>query len=152
MEKNHDWIKEVKVIKIKEYTHVMKLEFQTVEEAERALERGLLLFNMHVSSEQISRDEFVNVLTCFRCCWYDDHPTKSCTETKIICSECSEEGHKWSECKSQTKRCINCRGTHRTLAMSCPIKRDVINRIKENKQKEEREKKLNNIVTSLKKQ
>ena len=60
---------------------------------------------------------------------------------RIICSECSEEGHKWSECKSQTKRCINCRGTHRTLAMSCPVKRDVINRIKENKQREEREKK-----------
>ena len=31
--------------------------------------------------------------------------------------------------------------------MSCPIKRDVINRIKENKQKEEREKKLNNMLS-----
>ena len=92
LEKNHDWIREVKVIKIKEYTLVLKLEFQTVEEAERVLERGLLLFNMQVSSEQISRDEFVNVLTCFKCYRYEDPPTKSCTETRIICSECSEEG------------------------------------------------------------
>ena len=35
--KNHVWIKDVNVVKIKDYTHVMKLEFQTVEEADRVL-------------------------------------------------------------------------------------------------------------------
>ena len=40
LESNHEWVRDVSVVKIKDYAHVMKLEFQTVEEADRVLEKG----------------------------------------------------------------------------------------------------------------
>ena len=57
IEKNHAWIKDVNVVKMKEYTHVMKLEFQTVEEADRVLENGMLFFQMSITKDQITRDK-----------------------------------------------------------------------------------------------
>ena len=69
-------MKEVTVTKMKDYTHVIKVEFGSMEEAEKALEQGLLLIYMHVAPDQMTRDEFVDLLTCFSCCKYEDHPTK----------------------------------------------------------------------------
>ena len=43
LERKQEWIIDVGVIKIKDYTHVMKLKFQTVEEADRVLENGYKL-------------------------------------------------------------------------------------------------------------
>ena len=70
---------------------MLKLELETVEEADKALERGLVLFSMHISLDQMERDEFVNILTCFKCYQMDDHTTKNCKETKTLCSECGGE-------------------------------------------------------------
>ena len=39
----------------------MKIEFQLVEEADRVLENGLPLFQMYVTADQITREEFYNV-------------------------------------------------------------------------------------------
>ena len=58
--------------------------------------------------EQIICDEFINVLTCFKCYKYDDQPTKYCEGITLKCSECSQSGHKWMDCKSPTKKCTNC--------------------------------------------
>ena len=51
IEKNQEWAKEVNVIKIKEYTHVLKVEFGSVEAADMTLERGILMFHMTVSDD-----------------------------------------------------------------------------------------------------
>ena len=82
------------VVKIKEYTHVMKLEFQTVEEADKVLESGLLLFKMYVAAEQVTSVEFYSVQTCFKCYHYEDHSSKDCQKPSTKCSECVEEGHR----------------------------------------------------------
>ena len=123
-------VKEVSVIKIRDYTHILKLEFGTMEEANRALEGGILMFCMMVAPDQMTRDEFINILTCFKCYRMEDHPTKECKETVVKCSECSESGHRLSECTNPVKRCLNCQGGHRTLAMACPVKKDHINKKK----------------------
>ena len=136
-----EWAKDAIVIKIKDYSHVLKIEFPTIEAANMALEKGVLLFHMHVTPEQISRDEFISILTCFKCYKMEDHPTKNCRETKDLCSECAEEGHRWAECTSQVKRCLNCGGSHRTLAMACPEKKKWINEKRDQREREEREKK-----------
>ena len=71
----------------------MKLEFQLVEEADRVLEKGLLLFQMYVTADQITREEFYIVETCFRCYRYESHTPKDCKETDIKYSERAEVGH-----------------------------------------------------------
>ena len=66
--------------------------------------------------------------------------TKNCTVRNVHCSECAQEGHKWTECKSEVKKCLNCGGGHRTLAMACPIKKEKIREKKERKEQAEKEK------------
>ena len=51
IKRNHQWAREVVVTKIRDYTHVVKVEFGTVEEAEKALDQGLLLFYMHIAPD-----------------------------------------------------------------------------------------------------
>ena len=95
------------------------------------------MFHMLVTPDQMARDDFINILTCFKCYALESHPTKNCQETKILCSECGQEGHRWSECRNPTKMCLNCKGPHRTLAMACPIKKDLINKKRTEKEEQE---------------
>ena len=37
---------------------------------------------------------FINILTCFKCYKFEDHPTKDCEVTELRCSECAATGHK----------------------------------------------------------
>ena len=129
------------VIKIKDYTHVLKIEFSTVEAADKALEKGILMFHMMVTPEQMARDEFINILTCFKYYALENHPTKSCTETRTLCPECAQEGHRWSECRNPIKKCLNCDGQHRTLAMAYPVKKELMHKKKSEKEQEEQQKK-----------
>ena len=56
LKKKHAWAREVVVTKNKDFPHVVKVEFGTVEAADKAMEKGLLLFHMHVAPDQITRD------------------------------------------------------------------------------------------------
>lgn len=47
-------------------------------------------------------------------------------QTYKICSECSVEGHLWHECREKNKTCLNCGENHRTLAMKCSKRRDIV--------------------------
>ena len=126
IEEKNDWAGNVVVTKIGDYTHILKIEFETLEAAERAVSGGVNMFYMFVAPSQISIDEFINILTCFKCYKFEDHLTKDCEVTEARCSECSAVGHRWTECKSQVKKCLNCQGPHRTLAMACPKKKEAI--------------------------
>ena len=80
------------------------------------------------------------MMTCFNCYKFEEHTTKNCPVKTIQCFECGQGGHKWTECKSEVKKCLNCEGAHRTLVMACPIKKEKIKEKKERKEQEEREK------------
>ena len=122
------WMGVEEVIKIKNYTHVLKIVFETIECADRVLSDGFLLFSMRVSPDQVKRDVFIPLLTCFTCFRFEDHPTHQCPDKggEVKCSECAGAGHSWRECRSEAKKCINCGGPHRTLAMACPVKKRAI--------------------------
>ena len=45
---------------------------------------------------------------------------------------------KWMECRSQAKKCLNFKEAHRTLAMAYLIKRKLINRKKEDRERREK--------------
>jgi hypothetical protein len=131
------WAKVEDIIKFKDrttgldYTHVMKIIFTEAAMADRAIEGGLLTFGFSVTPSQIAGEVFTNVLTCFRCYKHGSHETKDCKlpiDTKL-CSECGSDSHYWRDCApNAVKKCLNCGGPHRTLAMMCPRKKEAINK------------------------
>lgn len=140
VEKENAWIKVEEVVKIKNYTHILKLRLEEISMVEKAKQKGILAYNMAISPSQIEQEQFCQILTCYKCYQLEDHQTKDCPYPNIkVCSECSENGHTFKDCQNQEKACINCKknGTeadHRTLAMSCPIRKSIIkNKIDENK-------------------
>ena len=117
------------VVKFPRHTHLFKIEFQTISMAEKAREKGLLIFNMKVTPHQIEKEHFTDILMCFTCYQLDSHITDNCPQKGklVICSECSGDHH-FQQCNSQTKKCVNCGGPHRTMAMGCPKKKDIAKR------------------------
>lgn len=156
IEDKNDGLKVTEIIKIKDYTHVFKVIFSETAMADKAKRQGLHLFNLSITPDQLEYEKFINVLTCFKCYTFNDHSTANCPNKSLtICSECAETGHIFSQCKSQVKSCINCKKEgkpyqHRTLAMACPIKKQLIKQ-QEQKEKEQKEmKKRATYATALK--
>ena len=132
IELRNSWAKIEEVVKIKEYTHCFKIIFEDTSMAEKALRDGFLTYNMSVKTDQIEQEKFVHIQTCFKCYRHNSHTTKDCTETQKVCSNCAETGHTYTECTNNTMGCINCKregkiyNTHKTLSMSCPLKKQLI--------------------------
>lgn len=133
IENQNDWIKVSEVVKMKNYTHLIKLRLEETSMVERAQRQGILAFNMAISPSQIETEEYVNVLTCYKCYQLEDHVTKDCPHKDlIICSECGDLGHSFRDCVNPVKSCINCNkkgnhNNHRTLAMACPLRKTIVN-------------------------
>lgn len=109
-------------------TYLIKIEFEDASMAAKAEEHGLRLFNMSIAGHQIKREKYTQLKTCMRCYKIEDHTTAQCPKPHDykVCSECASHEHTWRQCKSQKKRCINCEQEHRTLAMSCPKRKEAI--------------------------
>lgn len=149
LEKNHVWAKDniKEVIKFRDHTHIFKIIFCNTTAAVIAMEKGLLLFNMSITKDQIERETFINVQMCFSCYEMETHIQKDCpNKEQVICSECAGNDHTWRSCKSEEKKCINCGGPHRTLAMGCPKKKEVINKKKQEMKLQEETKKNTNYA------
>ena len=72
-----------------------------------------------------------------------------------MCSKYGQEGHRWSDCTTEVKKCFNCAGAHRTLAMSCPVKKEAIQQTRErtqNQKKAEQAKQYNEVARTIAKQ
>lgn len=133
--------KAIEIIKFKQYTHVFKVEFQSTEMALSAKRNGLLCFNTRITPDQMEQERHTDVLMCFTCYQIEDHIKANCpTPQKVICSECAGN-HFHTDCNNETtKKCINCGGNHRTMAMSCPIKKEAIKRKREEEDRRKKEK------------
>lgn len=121
-------------------TKIVKVTFTKTNIAKKATETGLKMFSMSISPHQIQQDTHVNIKTCMKCYKIEDHHTSECKkpEDYKICSECGELGHIWRECSNTKKKCINCDQEHRSLAMKCPIRKEITNiKRKENQQNQQ---------------
>lgn len=109
-------------------TKMIKITFTRTSIAKKATETGLRMFSMSIPTHQIEQDTHVEVKSCMRCYKIEDHNTSECPKPQEfkICLECGEEGHIWRDCSSEIKKCINCKGEHRTLAMKCELRKEVI--------------------------
>ena len=114
------------IIKIKDYTHIIKLIASDTKTAQTILTNGLKMFHTKVTPSQCEQEKYVHILICFKCYKYEDHPTNRCTETTDKCSECAQTGHTHHNCPNDYKKCLNCNENHRTLASSCKIRKQAI--------------------------
>lgn len=148
IEFHNEWIKIDEVVKIKDYHHVIKIRFTDTAITDKVISNGFLGFNMSVQPDQIKREKFVNLLTCFCCYEFQSHTTNDCPQKNtILCSECAEIGHTYRECQNPNKKCVNCfrKGyqnyNHRCLAMACPYKKKLIQEKTEVEEKKEEDRK-----------
>lgn len=140
IERENDWIKIEEVVKMKNYTHILKLRLEETIMVEKAKRQGILAYNMSISPSQIEVENYVHIRSCYKCYKMEDHLTKDCPHTDLkICSECAETGHTYKDCRNTEKACINCKNrgnpaSHRTLAMSCPLRKAIVSdKLKEQK-------------------
>jgi hypothetical protein len=120
------WLKISEVVKIRDYTHVLKLVTTDTTITQRVLRDGFLMFNTKITPQQCQPEKFIHLLICYKCYKIEDHPTHQCTADVSVCSECGERGHIYTQCINTQKKCLNCDGNHRTLAASCPIRKKAI--------------------------
>lgn len=114
---------------------MMKISFTQTAPAQKCKEQGLKLFSMRIPHHQIKEEEYTPVTSCMRCYEVGSHFTNQCEKPKdyTICSECGSQEHKWYDCTSSAKKCMNCKGPHRTLAYKCPLRKEAREKAKETK-------------------
>ena len=117
---------------------IIKITLKQTLAATKSKEQGLLMFSMRIPPHQMKNEEYVPIQTCMKCYEIDSHFTNQCPKGRDykICSQCAEEGHIWTNCKSKNKKCTNCQGDHITLSFQCPLRKTLRkNKLEENKQK-----------------
>lgn len=107
----------------------IKITFTKTNIAKKVTEIGLRMYSMSITPHQIQQDEFIPIKSCMKCYQIEEHNTSECPKLSEykVCSECAGNDHTWRECNKGNKKCLNCEGEHRTLAMKCQKRRDAIN-------------------------
>ncbi|KAF2366528.1 hypothetical protein FHG87_002709 [Trinorchestia longiramus] len=90
------------------------------------------MFNSKISPSQIDLERYTHIMICYKCYKYEDHATYQCTSTTPRCSEYASHQHTHKQCNSPTKKCLNHNQQHRTLAATCPCRKQVIHQKNEN--------------------
>lgn len=123
----YDWVQIRQVIKIRDFTHMFKIEFNDAKTSEKIRNDGLLIFNMAITPSQIEVESYIDIKMCFKCYALESHTTNQCpAPNKLVCSECSATDHYFKDCESSFKKCVNCAGSHRTTSMACPKRKDIV--------------------------
>lgn len=120
-----------KVLTLGKEKALLKIIFSSQEDAKTIAKSGFSLFHVRIPDYNIKIDEFIDVPICFRCYKLNDHHSKQCTSTEDICSECSEKGHRHTDCRATNKKCINCGGPHKTTAPQCPKRKQEAQNIRQ---------------------
>ena len=63
----NEGLKVEEVVKFGYYTHVFKIEFETLQDAEKAKRQGILCFNTKIADHQIETEKHTDIRICFHC-------------------------------------------------------------------------------------
>ena len=124
----------------------VKLIFQHRTYAETVQTNGFGVGGFYFSKYRIRFGEYFHINQCMKCFEFETHTTRNCQSTILLCSECGSEGHIWRHCPQPSPpRCINCRKRgqddhHRTLGNSCPLKKELIRKKRNEKYHQEKQK------------
>ena len=128
----------------------IKIVLENNQQVQRAMTNGILIKSQSIPSNNIEKEIYCNIDTCYNCYSYE-HKTRDCDkEVMIICTNCSQVGHKYNNCK-EPPQCINCKQAHKTLAAKCPIRKELIKE-KVKKIKDNEKKKTSTYADATKKQ
>ena len=120
---------------------VIKITVRTNQMVKNILSHGLRLFSISLKQPNVVADVFTEINICYKCYKLEDHLTADCKENQNfkICSLCSSSEHTYRNCeKSTALKCINCNGSHSTLAMSCPARKAAVNKKRSSTQTQQR--------------
>ena len=110
----------------------LKVTFETTDQADYAIKNGFNIGDFRIESNQIQREDFVQLRQCFKCFKYD-HFANKCKETPR-CSVCAND-HSYKMCpnkqNSEKFKCAVCGGPHWAIAASCPIRKAEIKKMKD---------------------
>ena len=130
LEDHNSWIGEGGISDIYKFpnSYTLKVTFSMTTLAQKCLETGIKAFGISIPANMIKQETYIPVKCCMRCYVLEQHYTSECPRSKEfkICSECSDDGHVWHECQSDTKKCLNCNGKHSSMAMRCPKRKEII--------------------------
>ena len=105
---------------------MLKVKFKNPQMAQRAVKDGMVVVSQKIAAKHIEKEIFVRLTPCYNCFSYE-HKTRACDKEKqTICSFCAQSGHYVQNCTSETPKCINCNGKHRTLASACAVRKQLI--------------------------
>ena len=111
----------------------VKLVFNSSHRAERVLSQGVNMFHLHIPAQNIVKDRFVRIDTCYTCYVPESHTTNNCPQKMQnpafkLCSNCGQSSHTYTNCSINKSdfHCLNCRGNHSALSMACPLRKKVL--------------------------
>ena len=120
------WADVDSIVRIHSNGRLLKVKFKSISMAQTAMTEGMVVLHQRINAKNIEKEIFIRLTPCYNCFKYD-HKTRECPqESRVLCSFCSGEGHKYSECTNQNPKCLNCGGNHRTLAAVCKVRRELI--------------------------
>ena len=87
-------------------TSTLKLTFSHTAVAKKCTGAGLKAFRISIPAHEIKVETYIPIQCCMRCYALESHYTNESPKpnTYKICSECSEEGHVWIQCKEIIKK------------------------------------------------
>ena len=134
LEERNEWAIIEEVIKFPTMPNMLKIRFTDIKMARKATEQGISLGEYHLSPANVEMEDFIQLTPCWNCYKYD-HNVRECPDKNVKkCSECAATGHTFRECREKTNyKCLNCDGNHRTLAAVCPIRKEKIKELREQK-------------------
>lgn len=157
IENRNDWIKIEELNKFPNMPNMLKIRLQDISMAQKATDHGLCVGCYHLSPAQVEMEDYIQITPCWACYAYD-HNVKDCPQKDVKkCSECAQTGHTFRDCPNKDHpKCLNCNGQHRTLASRCPVRKQKIKEIREerdNKKKQfEKDNRTYCAVTKLSKE
>lgn len=102
-------------------SNTLKIVFGSSDDNDKIKMAGLKMSYTMVNVNNIIQEvPLQRPLICKKCYKIDAHHTRQCQAQGDICSLCGNAGHRYNECNSNVRRCINCEGSHCTLVLSCP--------------------------------
>ena len=134
LQKQNVWATVAEVFKFPN-SKTVKVTFTEQSMVDKALDGGLLMFNLSITSCDIARERFIDIPICYRCYKWNDHKASECSKdpSYVICSICSSTDHNYKTCKSPIKKCINCCGNHATVSYSCQVRKTIARSLGSNK-------------------
>ena len=94
----------IQVHKIQLYYHIIKVVCEDTETADTVIRDGLYAFHTKIAASQCKKEQYTELITCFRCYKFEDHFSSDCKATQIIRSECAQVGHTHRDCHAVEKK------------------------------------------------